>query len=198
MWRHIIATSTCCSILVFFLEASHSSRSGRQSGVLDGSWVRRSLCLYFYKFGPANRRGAAVSRASDRKRCPGFERCPGEQVGEGFSRESSTPPKTQFWQVMMVPTTRSSARATPPTACTPRQQVWEVEVLVTGRRMPSSHTTALPRSSILVRRSVPVTHIPTAPPTAHRADLGHQRISLHLPPSLLWPRQQWEDVKPSC
>lgn len=30
-----------------------------------------------------------------------------------------------------------------------------------------------------------------APPTAHRSDLGHQRISVDLPPSLLRPRREW-------
>lgn len=113
MWRHIISISTCCSILVFFLEASHSSRCGRQSRVLDGSRVRRSLCSYPYA-GSANRQDVPVSCASEHNAAQALSSCPGEQVGEDFSWEKSTPPKTWFWQVMAVPTTTSSDRTTLP------------------------------------------------------------------------------------
>lgn len=56
MWRHVIATSTGCTILVFFLEASHSSCCERRSRVLDGPRVWCSLYSYSYKFGSANGR----------------------------------------------------------------------------------------------------------------------------------------------
>ena len=93
MWRHVIAASTRCSIPVFFLEASHSSRCGRQSRVLDGFWVRCSLCSNSCKFGSANGRDAPASRASEQERCPGWGGCPREQLGEGLSWERSTPPE---------------------------------------------------------------------------------------------------------
>lgn len=134
----------------------------------------------FLHFGSANRHKAQVS-------CTPEGNLPREQGSEGFSWER-TPPKTQFWQVMAVPTAKGSDRTTPPHLCS------RSEVLVTQRMVPSSCTTSPSCFPIHLRRSVPVTHIPAAPPTAHRADLGHQRISLHPPPSLSGPWWQWEDT----
>lgn len=162
------------------MEASHCGCCARQSTVLDGPWLRPPLCAYFCKSGSAPRRthgfsglraaatGEHQARASPRRSAPladaGCTASPGALPGHSRVAPSHPP-----------------------------------QASASGLRSLSS--CCLGKAPVLLHRLLPL-FLPrrkegsagdshgAAPPTAHRSDLGHQRISVDLPPSLLRPRRE--------
>lgn len=162
------------------MEASHCGCCARQSTVLDGPWLRPPpLCLFLQVW----------LSPQAHTRLPGAPSgCHGGAPGEGF-------PVTE----------RSLADAgctASPGALPGQSRVAPSPLQASASGLRSLSSCCLGKAPVLLHRLLPP-FLPrrkegsagdshrAAPPTAHRSDLGHQRISVDLPPSLLRPRREW-------
>lgn len=108
--------------------------------------------------------------------------------GEGFPATEHSPGRCWLHSLPGGPAWAQPGGPFPPTASLGlRSQEPELLLPREGAGAPAS-----PPSPVSPRRkegSAGDSH-GAAPPTAHRSDLGHQRISVDLPPSLLRPRRE--------